>query len=163
MFCADGQEAPTADDGRHCFGKREDIIQAKRVVKLVNGRDVLVLYHEGEFYALDVRCYHSGGNLGLGDIEEFGGRLCIVCPWHKYKITLLEGEGMYQPVDPAVKPPRPGPWRSKGVKQRVHSVTESDGYIYVTLNPSTEPIESDCYQTDKFRATLVKMQTQKKK
>ena len=59
MFCADGQEAPTADDGRHCFGKREDIIQAKRVVKLVNGRDVLVLYHEGEFYALDVRCYRK--------------------------------------------------------------------------------------------------------
>lgn len=52
-------ETTTAADGAYCFGKREDIIQVKRVVKLVNGRDIVVLYHEGEFYALDVHCYRK--------------------------------------------------------------------------------------------------------
>ncbi|KAL2092604.1 hypothetical protein ACEWY4_012402 [Coilia grayii] len=153
----------TPSSQRHCIGRREDIIRAKRVVKLVDGRDILVLYHEGEFYALDVRCYHAGGPLQTGDIEEFGGRLCIVCPWHKFKITLSEGEGLYQPVDPTVNPPHLMPWRSKGVKQRVHPVSESDGYIYVTLNPSTKQIESDYYQTERFRATVAKTQPQKEK
>lgn len=54
-------ETSTDTDGTYCFGKKEDIIQAKRVVKLVNGRDIVVLYHDGEFYALDVHCYRKNG------------------------------------------------------------------------------------------------------
>lgn len=151
-----------AEDAMHFICQQDELLHAKRIVKTVNNRDILVLYNDGVFYAMDVRCYHSSGPLQLGDIEEFGGRLCIVCPWHKYKITLTEGEGLYQSVDPMVRPPRPGPWRSKGVKQRVHQVTELDGSIYVILNSSPEPVESDCYQTAKFRATLAQTQNQRK-
>lgn len=43
----------------HFIGKKEDIIQAGRVVKSVGDRDVLVLYHQGDFYAIDVRCYRE--------------------------------------------------------------------------------------------------------
>uniref|UniRef100_A0A4W4GN74 Soluble Rieske-type ferredoxin domain-containing protein n=1 Tax=Electrophorus electricus TaxID=8005 RepID=A0A4W4GN74_ELEEL len=50
--------------------------------------DVLVLHHQGAFYALDVRCYR--------ELLEFNGHLCIVCPRHKHKITLAEGEGVYR-------------------------------------------------------------------
>lgn len=50
--------------------------------------------------------------------QEFDGRACIVCPWHKYKITLETGEGLYQSVDP--KDPSAKPmWCSKGIKQRI--------------------------------------------
>uniref|UniRef100_A0A8C6Q2B9 Rieske domain-containing protein n=1 Tax=Nothobranchius furzeri TaxID=105023 RepID=A0A8C6Q2B9_NOTFU len=146
----------------HFIGKKEDIVRAGRVTKLVNGcRDVLVLYHQGQLYAMDRRCYHSGGELQNGDIEEFNGRLCIVCPWHKYKITLAEGEGLYQAVEnPTVKPIRTY-WCSKGVKQRVHKVTEVGGNIFVTLNDSSKPIESDVYQVEKYR-TMPESKTEKK-
>ncbi|KAM9743286.1 Rieske domain-containing protein-like isoform 1-T3 [Menidia menidia] len=143
-----------------CFiGKKEDIVRAGRVTKSVNGcRDVLVLHHRGQLYAMDMRCYHSGGALQNGDIEEFNGRLCIVCPWHKYKITLAEGECLYQAVDnPTAKPVRTQ-WRSKGVKQRIHEVTEISGDVYVTLNDSTENIDSDFYQTEKYRTVAQKTQ-----
>ncbi|KAL6456169.1 hypothetical protein MHYP_G00347110 [Metynnis hypsauchen] len=96
----------------------------------------------------------SGGPLQEGDIEEFGGRLCIVCPWHKYKITLAEGEGLYQAVNPSVKPLRPV-WCSKGVKQRIHQVTEVNGDIFIRLNDSAGAVESDHYQTEEYRAKLV--------
>ncbi|XP_076857341.1 Rieske domain-containing protein [Brachyhypopomus gauderio] len=146
-----------------CFiGKRDDIIRARRVVTSVNGRDILVLYHQGAFYAMDVRCYHSGGPLQDGDIEEFDGRLCIVCPWHKYKITLAEGEGIYQAVDPSVKPLRPV-WCSKGLKQRLHRVTEVHGDLFITLDDSPTPVESDRYQTEKYRATLIQGASGKRK
>lgn len=106
---------------------------------------------------MDMRCYHAGGPLQHGDIEEFNGRQCIVCPWHKYKITLAEGEGLYQAVDPSEVPPRPR-WRSKGLKQRVHKVTEVNGDMYVTLNVSEHAVESDFYQTEKYRTGLLKSQ-----
>ncbi|XP_054905171.1 Rieske domain-containing protein [Poeciliopsis prolifica] len=140
----------------HFIGKKADIVQAGRVMKRVDGsRDVLVVYHKGELYALDLRCYHAGGLLQNGDIEEFNGRLCIVCPWHKYKITLAEGEGLYQAVDNPMTRPLKTQWRSKGVKQRIHKVTEVSGDVYVTLNDSREAIESDVYQTEKYRTVSI--------
>ncbi|XP_031712509.1 Rieske domain-containing protein-like isoform X4 [Anarrhichthys ocellatus] len=143
----------------HFIGKKEDIVKAGRVTKMVNGcRDILVLHHQGQLHAMDTRCYHSGGALQYGDIEEFNGRLCIVCPWHKYKITLAEGEGLYQAVDdPTAKPLRTH-WRSKGVKQRIHKLTEVNGNVYATLNDSSEAIESDVYQTERYRTDLLKTQ-----
>ena len=94
--------------------------------------------------------------------QEFNGRLCIVCPWHKYKITLAEGEGLYQAVDdPTAKPLRTH-WRSKGVKQRIHKVTEVNGDVYVTLNDSSETIDSDAYQTERYRTVSLKIQSKPK-
>nr|XP_046243484.1 Rieske domain-containing protein-like [Scatophagus argus]XP_046243485.1 Rieske domain-containing protein-like [Scatophagus argus] len=147
----------------HFIGKKEDIVKAGRVTKLVNGcRDVLVLHHQGRFYAMDMRCYHSGGALQYGDIEEFNGMLCIVCPWHKYKITLAGGEGIYQAVDDPTAKPLKTQWRSKGVKQRIHKVTEVNGDVYLTLNDSSEAIDSDAYQTERYRTVILKAQAQSK-
>ncbi|KAB5540188.1 hypothetical protein PHYPO_G00099000 [Pangasianodon hypophthalmus] len=104
--------------------------------------------------SLSVGCVlDAGGPLQNGDIEEVAGRVCIVCPWHKYKISVCDGEGVYQAVDPSVKPLKPR-WCSKGVKQRVHKVTEVRGRVYITLNTSPEHLESDQYQTSKYRDAL---------
>ncbi|XP_060738350.1 Rieske domain-containing protein [Tachysurus vachellii] len=135
------------------IGHRDDVIRANRLVTSVNGRDVLVFHHQGELHALDARCYHAGGPLQNGDIEEVAGRVCIVCPWHKYKISVCDGEGVYQAVDPSVKPLKPR-WCTKGVKQRVHKVTEIRSRVYITLNTSPEHLESDQYQTPMYRDTL---------
>ncbi|KAM4578994.1 Rieske domain-containing protein-like isoform 1-T3 [Fundulus diaphanus] len=150
---------PSSSPTMHFVGKKADIVKAGRVTKRLNGsRDVLVMYHQGQLYALDMRCYHAGGPLQNGDIEEFNGRLCIVCPWHKYKITLAEGEGLYQAVDDPTVRPLKTHWRSKGVKQRIHKVTEVSGDVYITLNDSSEAIESDVYQTEKYRTVPLNVQ-----
>lgn len=82
--------------------------------------------------------------------QDFDGRPCIVCPWHKYKITLATGEGLYQslnPKDPSAKPK----WCSKGVKQRIHTVTVDNGNIYVTLSSEPFKCDSDFYATGDFK------------
>ncbi|KAI1904649.1 hypothetical protein AGOR_G00007860 [Albula goreensis] len=135
---------------QYFIGKKEDVIQAKRVSKFVNGRDILVIYHEGKFYAMDAHCYHAGGQLENGDIEELNNKLCIVCPSHKYKITLAEGEGIYKASNPKEKNPIPR-WFSKGIKQRVHTVLEVGGDIFVKMSEVRGWIESDYYQTEKYR------------
>ncbi len=49
---------------------------------LLQGRYVTVLQHDGRLYCLDSVCFHAGGPLGLGDIEELpGGHSCLKCPW----------------------------------------------------------------------------------
>ncbi|XP_074184803.1 Rieske domain-containing protein isoform X4 [Rhinolophus sinicus] len=133
-----------------CVGREDDIKKSERITAVVHDREVVIFYHKGEYHAMDIRCYHSGGPLHLGEIEDFDGRPCIVCPWHKYKITLATGEGLYQsinPKDPSAKPK----WCSKGVKQRIHTVTVDNGNIYVTLSNASFKRDSDFYATGDFK------------
>ncbi|XP_008318893.1 Rieske domain-containing protein [Cynoglossus semilaevis] len=144
------KEQPTG--GLHFVGKKDDLVAAKRSFRTLEDRDVLIVSHEGVFYALDSYCYHAGGKLDHGDIEEFDGKLCIICPKHKYKISLAKGECLSKAKDPSQDSALPR-WYSKGVKQRTHLVTEINGDIYVKL--STEPgwLESDYYQGEKGKRT----------
>uniref|UniRef100_A0A9J7ZH83 Soluble Rieske-type ferredoxin domain-containing protein n=2 Tax=Cyprinus carpio TaxID=7962 RepID=A0A9J7ZH83_CYPCA len=68
-------------------------------------------------------------SFSLLPMKDFDGRPCIVCPWHQYKITLAEGEGLYQAC-------------SEGVKQRENTVAW--------------PTDSDYYQTEIYRNTFLK-------
>ncbi|XP_053172752.1 Rieske domain-containing protein isoform X2 [Scomber japonicus] len=141
------KEQPTA--GLHFVGKKDELIEAKRSFRTIEGRDILIVSHEDVFYALDSYCYHAGGELQYGDIEDINGKLCIICPNHKYKITLAEGEGLYKGKVPRENVSR---WFSKGVKQRTHTVTETNGDVYVKLSEDCDYIDSDYYQGEKGKA-----------
>lgn len=114
-------------------------------------------------WALDRVCYHMGGPLDQGDIEDLQGSLVVTCPWHRYKITLQTGEGVYQAA--------PGQWKSKGVRQRTHRVSllaapaseggESEISVRVQLDSSEEDIASDSYnEPSRYRALQERMNKQ---
>lgn len=145
----------------HLVGTREELIEAKRSFRTLAGRDVLVIYHQGTFYAMDFHCYHAGGALQEGDIEELGGKLCIICPNHKYKITLAGGEGLYKAIDPQQDPPAPK-WFSKGPKQRTHTVTEANGEVYIKLSEDSKQLDSDFFQGEKGKLEREKMRAAEK-
>ncbi|XP_074063771.1 Rieske domain-containing protein isoform X1 [Macrotis lagotis] len=141
----------TEDNSPIYVGREEDIKKSQRMTAIVHDREVVIFYHKGEYHAMDIRCYHSGGPLHLGEIEDFDGRACIVCPWHKYKITLSTGEGLYQAINPK-DPSAERKWCSKGIKQRIHTVTVKNGRIYVTLSKTSEfKCDSDFYATGQFK------------
>ena len=52
----------------------------------IQGRYVSVLRLKGAIHAIDSVCFHAGGPLGIGEIEDLNGKSCIVCPWHHYKV-----------------------------------------------------------------------------
>lgn len=94
-----------------------------------------VLRHRGKLYCMDSTCYHAGGPLGNGDIEDVNGESCLVCPWHLYQVSLEDGSKFYQPlIMTADKKMVPGGWKKKENAQRVHKVEERADGIYVTLN-----------------------------
>nr|XP_048280481.1 Rieske domain-containing protein isoform X4 [Myodes glareolus] len=54
-----------------CVGREDDIRKSERMTAVVHDREVVIFYHKGEYHAMDIRCYHSGGPLHLGEIEIY--------------------------------------------------------------------------------------------
>ena len=126
-------------------GKQSSFIGKSKIVT-TNGREIAVFKHQSKFYALDNGCYHHGGGLLNGDIEMLDGKACVVCPWHGYRITLAEGEGLYWGLDADLKTKK---LKSKGCKQRAHQVIVSeDDELLLEIN-TTGAIDSDHYQSQK--------------
>ncbi len=105
----------------------------------VDGRFVSVIRGptSGRLYCMDAVCYHMGGPLTVGDIEEVNGQLCVKCPWHHYSVTLETGAKLYQAMDfdPRTKKLVPAGWKASERRQRVHEVEErgASGAVWVRL------------------------------
>ena len=106
--------------------------------RLASGRGVAVWLRDGgRLFCLDAACYHHGGPLAGGDIEETAAGGCVVlCPWHRYRITLGSGECLYTAVDAASGA---AATRSKGVKQRVHAVRTDGEGVFVRESAPPPP------------------------
>eukprot|EP01118_Nematostelium_gracile_P009257 TRINITY_DN3108_c0_g1_i1.p1 TRINITY_DN3108_c0_g1~~TRINITY_DN3108_c0_g1_i1.p1 ORF type:complete len:153 (-),score=20.72 TRINITY_DN3108_c0_g1_i1:62-478(-) len=119
------------------FCTMEQLKEKNRFRDGIKGRDVTVFLKDDKLYALDSVCYHAGGSLDQGDIEDYFGNLVIICPWHRFKIGLENGEGYFQNMQGTVC--------SKGKKQRSHRVKEENGEIFVALDQNEEELPSDQY------------------
>ncbi|CAE7240463.1 unnamed protein product, partial [Symbiodinium pilosum] len=96
----------------------------------VQGRFVSVVQGQGGvLHCIDSICYHTGGPLAIGDIEEVNGELCIRCPWHDYGVRLTDGAKPYQSMkfDPATKKLIPDGWKYTRNTQRTHEVMLREG------------------------------------
>jgi len=113
----------------------------------LGGRHITLLNHAGEVYCLDSLCYHAGGPLAIGDIEEVDGRACLSCPWHLYKVTLDTGERLYGATrfdDRGALVP--DGVATAGRRQRTHEVQRRPDGWYVRLRLDGE-LESDKFAT----------------
>mmetsp|Transcript_50267 Transcript_50267/g.132885 ORF Transcript_50267/g.132885 Transcript_50267/m.132885 type:complete len:235 (-) Transcript_50267:174-878(-) len=89
-------------------------------------------------HAFDAGCYHAGGPLGIGDIEEVGEdrRKCVRCPWHQYLVDLETGRQWYHPMTQDEKGNyiTSDEWKvSSKPMQRIHEAMERDGAVFVRL------------------------------
>lgn len=111
-------------------------------------RNIAVYCYRGQYFAIDNACYHHGGPLLQGDIEDLGGHPCVVCPWHSYRIALDTGEGLYWGISVPEGGGSPQQQlKTKGKKQRCHATLVRDGKVFCIVHvPSDgEAIESDNY------------------
>ncbi len=54
----------------------------------VSGKDLLIVNYKNNFYAIDRKCTHMGGDLSKGKLE---GKI-ITCPRHGSKFDVTTGE-----------------------------------------------------------------------
>lgn len=116
----------------------------------VNGRKLAVFCSTdgNQVFCCDDRCYHAGGSLADGDIEDTGSSAfghIVICPWHGYRISLKTGEGLSRNRADCSSS-EDGTYQSKGAKQRIHRVeVRDDGFLYVALSDLSTEISSDVY------------------
>ena len=96
-------------------GDAAAITKARRVVLDVDGQQVLVVAHDGEFYAFDNICMHKQRELHKGVV--LNGKL--VCPGHQWAFALGTG------------------WEAvKECTQPVYAVRVTDGVVEVDVTPA---------------------------
>lgn len=57
-------------------------------------REIAVIACDGKFYALENRCPHKDGPLGLGHVKNG----IITCPWHRFRFHLDTGQSVTNPA-----------------------------------------------------------------
>ena len=78
-------------------GTAADVVRRKKVVAEIGGREILVIAHEGQFFAFDNICVHRQRELSKGVI--LNGK--IVCPGHQWAFALDTGwEAVKQECQP---------------------------------------------------------------
>lgn len=48
-----------ATGATHFVGKKEELIEAKRSLRTLEGRDILIIHNQGVFHAMDAYCYRE--------------------------------------------------------------------------------------------------------
>ncbi|MGI9567127.1 MAG: Rieske (2Fe-2S) protein [Nitrosopumilus sp.] len=74
--------------GKIIVGKNSDIPVGKMIKCSIDGRDILVANIEGEYYATDDSCTHSGSSLSEGKLEG----CTITCGWHAAQFDCKTGK-----------------------------------------------------------------------
>jgi len=74
--------------GKIIVGKISDIATGKMIKTSIDGRDVLVANIDGEYYATDDTCTHSGSSLSEGKLDG----CTITCGWHGAQFDCKTGK-----------------------------------------------------------------------
>lgn len=78
----------TKDDGFVRAAEAEEVRASGRARVAVEGRNLAVFYHEGEFHAVDNRCPHMGFPLIEGTVDDG----ILTCHWHHARFELGCGD-----------------------------------------------------------------------
>jgi 3-phenylpropionate/trans-cinnamate dioxygenase ferredoxin subunit len=92
-------------------GRKDDLLNGAMKEVKTEGHDILLARVGDEYYAIDNRCPHLGGNLSRGRLEG----TVVTCPVHgsQFDVTdgrivrWLKGSGPLQTVSKLFKGPKP--------------------------------------------------------
>eukprot|EP01122_Echinamoeba_exundans_P010246 TRINITY_DN3790_c0_g1_i2.p1 TRINITY_DN3790_c0_g1~~TRINITY_DN3790_c0_g1_i2.p1 ORF type:complete len:155 (+),score=14.87 TRINITY_DN3790_c0_g1_i2:15-479(+) len=140
-------ETKVATDAGEWFRacRLETLRLSGRLCAELDMRTIVIFYFRRNnidiIHAIDSRCYHMGGPMIEASIEDLGNHIVAICPWHKYRINLTDGDGVYNALPD-------GELRSKGRRQRVWPTRIVDDWVEVKIYwPEKRDLPSDAYQT----------------
>ena len=74
--------------GKVIVGKASDIPPGKMVKVSVDGKEILVVNSDGNYYAMDDTCTHSGASLSEGQFQDS----VVTCGWHGAQFDCKSGK-----------------------------------------------------------------------
>ena len=87
----------------------------------VDGKEILIANYNGNYYAMNLKCTHMGGDLSKGKLE---GRV-VTCPRHGSKFDVTTGE--------CISGPRLGPIKLKVKNEIIYAVKVEGKNILVDI------------------------------
>ena len=85
---------------------RQRLSENKPQLLIVHGKRICLVFREGQFYAVQDMCTHSGESLSKGAINYLGE---IICPGHGYCFSMKTGrESAERSRDLEIYPVREG-------------------------------------------------------
>jgi nitrite reductase/ring-hydroxylating ferredoxin subunit len=143
---AESAVVPAATDESRKWSKVSEIslpVEGDRLHAKVDGRYITIFRHGGKLSCIDAICHHAGGPLTLGplkDIEDLNLTV-VLCPWHKFMVSIDGGLKAYQGVTFVDGKPVNTGWKVGKVVQRPHYVVERESGVYVVSPMSpTDPL-----------------------
>ena len=113
---SDASDSPTTTE--YVLDRAPKQTAGSRLHAKCGGRYVSVVRLDGGGLAcVDSICYHAGGNLGLGDLEDD----VLICPQHRFRVCLRTGDAV-----------EGGDARARA-RQRLHVAYEKEGSLRVRL------------------------------
>jgi len=100
----------------------------------LDGRYVTVFSRRNRVSCIDSICHHAGGPLTEGplqDIEDLDVTV-VLCPWHRYMVT-LDGHKVFQGLSFVEGKPGPPAWKQGKRVQRQHEVSSDSSGTFVRL------------------------------
>ena len=73
--------------GKIIVGKTSEILPGKMQKTSIDGKEVLVVNIDGNYYAVDDTCTHSGASLSEGKLNK----TTITCGWHGAQFDCKSG------------------------------------------------------------------------
>ena len=74
--------------GKIIVGKKGDIAPGKMIKSSIDGREILIANIDGEYFATDDSCTHSGSSLSEGKLDG----CTITCGWHAAQFDCKTGK-----------------------------------------------------------------------
>jgi len=74
--------------GKVIVGKASAIPPGKMVKISVDGKEILVVNSDGNYYAMDDTCTHSGASLSEGQLQDS----IVTCSWHGAQFDCKSGK-----------------------------------------------------------------------
>ena len=80
-------------------------LQEGRVKPVTCARQTVCMTHyKGQYAALDNRCPHQGGPLGMGELDETADACYVTCPWHGWQFDIRTGAHRTSPLQHVTLP-----------------------------------------------------------
>ena len=74
--------------GKIIVGKTSDITPGKMQKASIDGKEILIVNLDGNYYAVDDTCTHSGASLSEGQLDG----ATVTCGWHGAKFDCKSGK-----------------------------------------------------------------------
>jgi 3-phenylpropionate/trans-cinnamate dioxygenase ferredoxin component len=101
--------------------KTDDIPEGTIKIVSIQDKELIVVNYEGNFYAINRRCTHMGGDLSIGKLE---GKI-VTCPRHGSRFDVTTGV--------SISGPRIGFLKLKTKNEPSYQVKVENGSIKIDL------------------------------